>query len=379
VIDFDNAPSREGTWAVKYQRYAGTGILPMWVADMDFACPEQVREEFERRIEHPIYGYTLANELSELLVERMLALYGWLVRPEWIVYSAGLISGINCACKAVCAGAGGVAVNTPIYPPFLHVPPFNNCPLVKNPLINESGGFRLDFTGMREKLSGEAKMLLFCNPHNPTGRCFTRDELEETAKIVIKTDSVICSDEIHCELTLGENRHIPIASLSGDIASRSITLMSPSKTFGIAGLMIGFAIIPDESLRRRYSYAKEQLASHPNIFGIRAAKAVYSSCEPWRRELLAYLTESRDLITSELKDTGILCSPPEATYLYWLDCRPLGLDNPSEHFERYGVGLNNGADFDAPGFLRLNFATPRPTLREALKRMKKAIDSIQQT
>ncbi|AQQ09912.1 Cystathionine beta-lyase PatB [Sedimentisphaera cyanobacteriorum] len=308
--DFDKVIDKSGTYALKEYKYRRSECLPMWVADMDFACPEQVLESVKQRAEHPILGYTLAKELDEIITERMDEFYGWKIQPEWIVYTAGVVSGINCSCRAA-EKAGRAVVNTPIYPPFLSVPPFQGLSLEKNRLVFSGSKWEIDFEDLQQKLSaGSEALLVFCNPHNPTGRCFNRKELERAAEICLETGSIICSDEIHCELLLGESRHTPIASLGKDIEQNSITMMSPSKTFNLAGMMTGFAIIPNKAIRRRFAYAKENLSSHPNVFGIKTAKAAYQHGENWRKALLEYLTENRNLITERLEQYGIAPASP---------------------------------------------------------------------
>ena len=376
MFDFDNIPDRRDTWALKQIKYDAKDIIPMWVADMDYACFEGIRTAICQRAEHPVYGYTVSGELSNIICRRMENLYGWKISPDWIVYSAGLIQGLNFSCKSFCEPGDAVAIMPPIYPPFLKGPPFNGCKLVKSGIVWNYSGYEINLDDLNKKLAGNTKLLLFCNPHNPTGRCFTEKELRELGKCCIDNDVIICSDEIHCELTLDGNKHIPIASLDEEIASRTITLMSPSKTFGIAGLMTGFAIIPNQEIRAKYANAKEQMASHPNIFGLTATKAAYKDGEPWRKELLEYLTANRNLITNELSAYNILCQEPQATYLYWLDCTRLNTENPHAYFEKFGVGLSDGAEFDRPGFLRLNFATSRQRLMQALGRMQIALDNL---
>ncbi|OXU14462.1 MalY/PatB family protein [Sedimentisphaera salicampi] len=372
--DFDRIIDKSGTYALKKYKYRKSECLPMWVADMDFACPPEVLEAVRQRAEHPILGYTVAKELDEIIAERMAEFYGWQIDPDWIVYTAGVVSGLNCSCRAA-ENRSRAAVNTPIYPPFLSVPPFQGMNLEKSRLTLNASRWEIDFDNLRQTLSGGDSLFIFCNPHNPSGRCFKRSELERIAQICLETGTLICSDEIHCDLLLGESGHTPIASIGREIEQNSITLMSPSKTFNIAGMMTGFAVIPNRKIRQRFAYAKENLSSHPNVFGIKAAEVAYQHGESWRKALLEYLTQNRNLVTERLSKYGIVPAEPEATYLYWLDCTKTGLENPHAHFERYGVGLSDGKDFDAPGWVRLNFASPRSILNLALERIEKALNN----
>ena len=372
MYDFDTVVDRSETGSIKIDKYKGRDIIPMWIADMDFSVSEPIIETIKSRADHSIFGYTIVQDkLRNLIVERMWDLYKWEIKPGWIVFSAGLVSGLVCATRALCLPGQEVSMFTPIYPPFLEVPEICFCKSNIIPMINTDEYYEIDFDRFEKSLGIKSGMLMFCNPHNPSGRIHKGKELEQLAQICLKQGLPIVSDEIHCEILLDGNTHVPIASLDKDIQDNTITLMSASKTFNIAGLMTGFAIISNRDMRRNYRMMVEKLSYFPNTIGYDASYAAFKYCEPWRKELLAYLTANRDYVVSEINNiSGLKCTNPEATYLCWIDCRELDTDNPLQWFEGKGIGFSNGAEFGAPGYVRLNFGCPRSILSTVIDRMK---------
>jgi cysteine-S-conjugate beta-lyase len=351
----------------------------MWVADMDFISPPAVLEALTERVQHGVFGYTLApTELTSVVVERLQNLYAWKVEPEWIVWLPGLVCGLNVVCCAVGRPGDAVLTQTPIYPPFLSAPKNQNRIVQTCAMIQQEGHWQIDFDDMRRSINASTKLYILCNPHNPCGRIFSRDELTQVADICLRRDLALCSDEIHCDLLLDrEKKHLPIAALSPEIADRTITLMAPSKTFNIAGLGLSFAVIPNQKLREQIVAAKQGIVPWPNALSYTAALAAYQQGAEWLEELLDYLRINRDIVEQRINAmNGLSCSHVEATYLAWIDVRPLGLENPHHFFEKAGVGLSNGQEFDGEGFLRLNFGCPRSMLVEALDRMEPAINSL---
>ena len=376
IFDFDTVVDRKDTDSDKWDKYAGRDILPMWVADMDFVSPPAVIQALEERVRHGVFGYSNAPaELIAQILKHTKRDFDWTIKPEWIVWLPGLVCGLNVLCRATPAAGDEIISFTPIYPPFLSAPPLSDRLLVKVPMVLNNKHWEIDFEALEKAITPKTRMILLCNPQNPTGRSFSRDELERIASLAIQHDLIIGSDDIHCGLILDENRHhIPIASLSAEIASRTITLMAPSKTYNIAGLGCSFAVISDDSLRRRFCQAKGRIVPHVNLLAYTAALAAYKEGESWRQELLTYLRGNRDLLEAEIaKMSGLAVAHVEATYLAWIDARGLKLANPHAFFEDAGVGLSDGADFDAPGFVRLNFGCSRKLLTESLARMKRAI------
>ena len=366
---FDTPIDRRDSDSIKWGKYAGRDILPMWVADMDFAAPPGVLAALHTRIEHGVFGYGGAwPSLTESVLAHLESEYAWRIEAEWLVWLPGLVSGLNIAC---CAVDGAVLTTTPVYPPFLSAPKFSGRHLQQAALACRNGRWEMDKNALADALTEETGLFLLCHPHNPTGRCWQREELLDLADFARTNELIVCSDEIHCGLVLDDDkRHIPFASLSADAAQRSITLMAPSKTFNIPGLGCAFAVIPDAGLRRRFLRAMDGIVPHVNILGLAACEAAYRDCTDWHRELRSYLAGNRDRLESAVNSLpGIKMTHVEATYLGWLDVRALGLEKPAAHFESHGLGLSDGSDFGAPGWLRLNFGCPRSTLETALERL----------
>ena len=373
MSSFDTPIDRRGSDSFKWGKYAGRDILPLWVADMDFAAPPAVLAALHRRIEHGVFGYGGPwPSLTESVLAHLQGEYGWSIEPEWLVWLPGLVTGLNVACRAV---DGEVLTATPIYPPFLSAPHFSGRKLNRVDLALDENRWHWDMAALQQATTAATRLFLFCHPHNPVGRCWSRDELLALADYAERNDLVVCSDEIHCGLILdADKRHIPFASLSPAAAQRSITLLAPSKTFNIPGLGCAFAVIPNPALRRRFEQAMHGIVPHVNVLGLAACEAAFRHGGDWHRELIAYLHGNRDRVAATMASLpGVRMAPVEATYLAWIDVRDLRLAKPAAHFEAHGIGLSDGADFGAPGWLRLNFGCPRATLDEALSRFERAV------
>jgi len=371
VNRFSSAPDRRHSDSIKWAKYAGRDVLPMWVADMDFAAPPAVLAALEKRIAHGVFGYSHPwPSLTEAVIGHLAGEYDWPIEADWLVWLPGLVSGLNVACRSV---DGDVLTGTPIYPPFLSAPGLAGRQLLRAPLDLAVDGWRWDKNALES--ASTAGLFLLCHPHNPVGRCWTRDELLDLAEFARRHDMVVCSDEIHCGLILdADRRHIPFASLSGDAAQRSITLMAPSKTFNIPGLGCAFAVIPDRALRKRFRQAMAGIVPDVNVLGLVAAEAAYRDGADWHRELIATLAANRDRVEAAVdRLDGVKMQHVEATYLAWLDVRELGLADPAAHVENHGLGLSDGAAFGTPGWLRLNFGCPPATLDEGLARLEQAV------
>jgi len=376
--DFDTVVDRRGTGCEKWGKYRGRDIIPMWVADMDFRSPPAVIEALRQRTEHGIFGYTDASpELVDTVVGMLGRDFGWQVDPEWLVWLPGLVCGLNVTCRAVGVEGDDVLTLVPVYPPFLSAPRHARRGLVRVPLREDSNRWSIDFDRLKAALTARSRLFMLCNPHNPVGRVFDRSEMEALAEWCLGAGVTVCADEIHCGLVLDPGRrHIPFASLGHEVAERTITLMSPSKTFNLAGLGCSFAIIPAEPLRRSFLQAKAGIVPMINPFGYLAAQVAYRDCEDWRLALVSYLRRNRDVLVEALLGMpgGLSMAPVEGTYLAWIDIRQAGLDEPVHFFEEAGVGLQDGREFDGAGFVRLNFGCPRSVLGEALGRMKRGLE-----
>ena len=330
----------------------------MWVADMDFRSPEPVLSALHNRIEHGVFGYGLDSpELKEVMCARLARLYNWQITPADIVFLPGLVCGLNVVSRAVGEPGDGALVSTPVYPPFLSAPVNQGRVLHSAPLAVEQQGstvrYTLDEDIFEGAIQANTRLFILCNPHNPVGRAFTRQELTRMAEISLRHDLVICSDEIHCDLLLDGTQHIPVASLDPEIGQRSITLLAPSKTYNLPGLGCSMAVIQNPELRKRVQQAAAGIVPHVNVLGYVAAIAAYAECEDWLDALRAYLTANRNFAVDFLRThlPNIPTTNPEATYLLWLDCRNAGITGKPQAFflEQAKVALNEGAWFGKEG------------------------------
>ena len=375
TFGFDNAPDRRNGDSLKWNKYAGRDVLPLWVADMDFAAPPAVLDALQQRVAQGCLGYPLPwPSLVDAVLGYLQRAYAWSVEPESLVWLPGLVTGINVACRAV---DGDVITATPIYPPFLSAPGLSGKKLATAPLRLEGDRWGWNFAALEAALTPETRLLLLCHPHNPVGRVWDADELAKLAEFCTRHDLIICSDEIHCGLILdAELSHTPFAALGAAIAERSITLMAPSKTYNIPGLACSFAVIPNAALRRRFTAVMRGIVPDVNVLGLVAAEAAYRHGEDWRLALIEVLRRNRDRVQSAVAAMpGLSMTPVEATYLAWIDARGLGVDDPAAFFEAAGVGLSSGRDFGLPGWVRLNFGCTQETLDAALERMSRACSS----
>jgi cystathionine beta-lyase len=376
---FDTLPDRRATESLKWRAYPAD-VLPMWVADMDFRSPEPVIAALHERVEHGVFGYPgRVSGFNDVIIERLAQRYGWQVSADQIVMVPGVVTGFNWVAQTLCAPGQAVLVQTPVYPPFLSAPANGGLLRQDAALVQRTDGrYEIDFEAFEQAITPQTSLFILCNPHNPVGRVFTPAELTRLAEICLRHNVLICSDEIHCDLIYEPYRHTPIASLSEEIAQKTVTLMAPSKTYNIAGLECSFAIVSDAALRQRLQEGRRGVVGWVNVLGQVAALAAYRDGQPWLDELLQYLQANRDLTARFVNEQlpGVRMGPIEGTYLAWLDCRDTGLQDPYQFFLDEGrVALSNGADFGpgGQGFVRLNFGCPRSMLQEALERMRRAL------
>jgi cystathionine beta-lyase len=382
TFNFDSPPDRRGTDSQKWQKYAGRDILPMWVADMDFESAPAIIEAIRKRASHGIFGYSRpVKSTVDAVIGAMASRYGWQVDPSWLVWLPGLVCGLNVAIRALTEPGDEVLSLSPIYPPFTMAPKSQGRIARSVPLALDTKARRwsIDWDALEAAVTPRTKVLLFCHPHNPVARVWTRDELARIAEFCGRHDLVLCSDEIHCDLLLEEGAlHEPMGVVAPGQSARTATFMAPSKTFNVPGLGASFAIIPDAALRARYVRATAGIVAEVNIFGYVACEAAYGEGEPWRKALISYLRDNRDLLVDfvERELPGVRIEAPiEATYLAWLNVADLGLLTPTKHFEEAGVGLSDGVPFGSPPGknVRINFGCPRSTLFEGLTRMRTAV------
>ncbi|MFY0989300.1 MalY/PatB family protein [Halomonas sp. C05BenzN] len=385
-MDYDFATPVErrhpaaGNWpSQKWHHYAAE-VLPLWVADMDFVSPPEVIEALRARVDHGVFGYGLVpDSLRHTLCEWSAEHYGWRIEPEWQLWLPGVVPALHLASLALTEPGDGVLTVTPIYPPFLKVAErTGRLPqqvALRAPAAADET-WRLDLEALEAAITPETRLLLWCQPHNPTGRVWRHDELAGLARLVERHDLLVVSDELHCDLLLDEGaRHRPLAAAFPELVARTLTLWAPSKTFNLAGLTTACAVIPDAGLRRRFAARVRGLQPDGNVLGLVAAEAAYARGEPWRQALLEVLRGHRHTLAERVTQwPGTVMSPPESTYLAWLDLRRApaleGAASPQQALlERAGVALSDGADFGWPGFIRLNFGTTASQLEAALDRL----------
>lgn len=368
--------SRGEKWTVY-----GEEALPVWVADMDFAVAEPIRRVLQRAVDHSDLGYPvhpLPTDLPDVFAARMQERFGWSVSARRVEILTDVMQGVYIGLLQLSAPGDGVVVQTPIYPPFLRAAEETQRRLAESPLVVGPAGYELDLDGLRRAASG-ARILLLCHPHNPTGRVFRRAELEALGELVLRHDLFVVSDEIHGDLQLSGEPYLPFASLAPELAERTLTLTSASKAFNIAGLRTAVAVFGSDEMRRRFLAVPRHVRGGINLLGLEATRAAWLHGQPWLDAALGYLRANRDFVASTVASSlpGVAHHPPEATYLAWLDCRALRLEpSPYRFFlERAKLALSDGAAFGAPGkgFVRLNFATSRRIVSEALERMAKAL------
>lgn len=390
AYNFDKIVERRGTGALKYEalgpRYGNPDLLPLWVADMDFETPQFITEALRKRLEHSLYGYTVEPpELWPTIIEWIEKHHDWRVKREWLSYIPGIVKGIGLAVNFFSRPGDKVIIQPPVYHPFRLTPQGNGRRVVMNPLReNSDGSYSMDFDNLTEVWDEDCKILILSNPHNPAGICWDKETLKRLADFCHDHHILVLSDEIHCDMTLWGNRHVPFATVSEKAAQCSITFGAPSKTFNIAGIVSSWAIVPNGSIRRTfYSWLSANELDEPHLFAPIATIAALKNGEQWRQEMLSYVEGNIDYVVSYCRDKlpGIRPLRPQASFLVWLDCRGLGLDHEGliDLFERKaGLALNDGEMFGkgGEGFMRLNVGTARAVLQRAMEKIKKALTTM---
>jgi cysteine-S-conjugate beta-lyase len=384
--DFDTVLDRRNTHSLKWDHcrtaFGLDDVIPMWVADMDFAAPPEVVEAIERRAAHGAYGYVSVPEsFWQSATTWLQRRHGWAVDRRWLHRAPGVVPALSLCVNAFTEPGDGVIVQTPVYYPFFRAIEKNGRRLVRNPLLADGGTYRMDLADFERKIDSRTRMLILCSPHNPVGRVWTREELERLGDICVRRDLVVLSDEIHMDLTLPGHEHVPLATVSPALADRTVTCISPSKTFNLAGLAMSLIVTANPQLLARYDRQFHasglEIAS---LFGTVALEEAYRSGDEWLDQLLEYLTANVDFAERFIRDRipAFRFIRPEGTYLALIDCRPLGMAQQEldEFFLRSaGVYFDSGPWFgeEATGFERINLGCPRATLAEALERMERAV------
>lgn len=375
AFNFDEGIDRRHSDSLKWNKFS-QNVLPMWIADMDFRSPPCIAEALQARIQHGVFGYgARPTELIDIITERLAVRYHWRIRPEWLVFLPGVVSGLNLSVRAFTSASESTIAPTPIYPPFRKAALLAQRPQLNAPLRLKEKRWVIDLDSLKASITGSEKLLMLCNPQNPGGTVYRRDELEQQLTFAQRHDLIVCSDEIHCDLLLEPGaKHIPFATLSEDAAQRSITLLSPSKTFNIAGLGASVAVIPNAELRRKFKAARAGIVPEVDILALTAAAAAWREGEPWLQALLVYLHANRDKLSEAVNGIpGLSIQPPEASYLGWVDASELGVENPAQLFLDAGLGFSPGADFGETRFVRINFGCTAAVLDEAIRRLQNAV------
>ncbi|MCP4755492.1 MAG: pyridoxal phosphate-dependent aminotransferase [Proteobacteria bacterium] len=396
--DFDRIVPRKNTncakWDIAELIFGERDIIPMWVADMDIPVAKPITEALRKRIEHEFYGYPVPLPFSTLVavINRMKRKFDWDIKPEWVVTTPGVVPAMHNAIRAFTTPGDAVIHQEPVYYHFQGAIESAGCQRAANLLTLKNGRYEIDYEDLAAKFQpkmgmypspSRTKMLLLCNPHNPVGRVWTREELIKMGEIAIGNEAVVVSNEIHCEILYQGYRHIPFASISEEFEQNSIVCMAPSKTFNVAGLEASVIIIPNEKLRKQFEQTRKGILPTANVLGLVAMEAAFDKGDVWLEQFLSYLQGNYDYLANyfEKHIPKIKVIKPEGTYLVWLDCRELGL-NQAELTDfmnkKARVGLDHGFAFgpSGVGFERINIACPRPLLEEALKRIEKAVTEL---
>jgi cystathionine beta-lyase len=389
---FDRSHTDSAKWGAIKSVFGREDVIPMWVADMDFPTAQPITEALRKRAGHPFYGYAMPGPgLTEAVVDRMKRKFDWRIEPEWVVFTPGIIPALNTAVRALTRPGDEIILQEPVYYPFFGVVKGSGCRIAHNRLRLARGRYTIDLADLETKFKPKdrradhtrVKAVILCNPHNPIGRVWRREELIRLGEIVIGHGAIVISDEIHSELLYKGYRHIPFATISAEFAQNSIVCLAPSKTFNLPGLEASSIVIPNKKLRDNFNDVRTGMVPGVNIFGLTALEAAYRYGDEWLEQLLDYLQGNLEITSTWFKERipRIKVIKPQGTYLLWLDCRGLGLDDRElQKFmrEQARVGLDDGFMFGegGSGFQRMNIACPRSILKKALERIEKAVKTL---
>lgn len=379
TYDFDKIIDRSGSGDLKHEvlkeRYGRSDLLPLWVADMDFETPQFITDALRQRLDHSLFGYTVVpDELWTSIIQWIRDHHQWEVKREWLTYIPGIVKGIGMAINVFVKEDEKVIIQPPVYHPFRLTPEGNGRKVVYNPLKEVNGTYKMDFEQLAEVVDDKCRLLILSNPHNPAGVCWPKETLQRLAHFCFEHNIIVISDEIHADMALFGNKHIPFASVSDEAAQISITFGAPSKTFNIAGIVSSYAIVPNDSLRRRfYTWLEANELNDPPLFSPIATIAAYTQGEDYRQQMLRYIEDNIRFVENYCREHLPKIKPwrPQASFLVWLDCRDLGLSHDALvdlFVNRAHLALNDGAMFGigGSGFMRLNVGAPRSVLRQAL-------------
>lgn len=387
--NFDERIDRKNTNCIKWdtaeRAYKDNDIIPLWIADMDFKAPQEVVDAIKERADHGVFGYTRRSQESyEAVIKWMKKRFNWQVEREWIKFAPGVVPGLNIVVEAFTKPGDEVIIQTPVYHPFYSIVKNSGCQIVENPLKCNKGRYEMDFYNLKKIITKKTRMLILCSPHNPVGRVWTKDELTELGNIALENNIIVVSDEIHGDLVYKPNSHTVFSSISEELADNSIICTAPNKTFNIAGLKTANVIIKNKKLRTQYeTHYEKTFLEGPNLLGDIAQTAAYNYGEEWYEEMMEYVTENLEYTLDFFKTRipKIKITRPEGTYLLWLDCSALHMNNEDlKNFfiKKCKVWFNDGESFGKAGanFMRLNIATSRSVLKEAYERIEREINIL---
>lgn len=382
MSDFDlqettliKAKGRQNTQSIKWEKFPGD-IIPMWVADMDFESPKPIIQALQERVSDGVFGYTKADDsLNQAIIDNAYKQYAWQIKSKDINYLPGLVCALHVAVRAFTKEDEGVIIPGPVYFHLTKAAQLANRTIHAIPMTLEENRWLPDMDAFAKACAdSKSKLILLCNPHNPGGTVFNREELTKIHALAKQHDLTVVSDEIHCDLILDEGlKHIPFASLNEDAANRTVTLMAPSKTYNVAGLGLAYSVIQNLTLRNIFNLARSGIMPDPNLLAFNATKSAYTECQDWHQDLIKYLRKNRDLIYQKLSHTQCKISKIEATYLAWIDVSYLKLDDAEAYFLKAGVAISDGKQFGNSNFIRLNFGCSHQQLDQALTRLLKVL------
>ena len=389
IYDFNAPIDRRGTHCVKFDAlkdmYGRDDLLSLWVADMDFATPDFIIDALKRRLDHPVLGYPVQYDgYWQSVVNWIYNHHGWQVQREWMRYIPGIVKGIGMVVNVFTQPGDKIIIQPPVYHPFRLVPEHNGREIVMNPLRREGDSYTMDFEQLEQVIDDKCQILILANPHNPIGITWDKATLARLADIAVKHNLIVISDEIHCDMALYGNKHIPFASVSENAARCSITFGAPSKTFNIAGIVSSYAIVPDEALREKFfAWLTANEMDMATIFAMVATEAAFSEGEEWRQQMLSHIESNIDFVDEYLKANipEVRAIKPQASYLVWLDFSALGLEHEKlidMLVNDAHLAMNDGAMFGIGGeqHTRLNVGTQRAVLEQAMSQLKEAIDKL---
>lgn len=390
TYNFDEIIDRSGSGDLKHEallpRWGRNDLLPLWVADMDFATPDFVVDALKARLSHPIFGYTIEPaDYRPTIIDWNESHHGWKIKPEWISFIPGIVKGIGFVVNVFTKPGEKVIIQPPVYHPFRMTPEDNGREVVFNPLrLREDGYYDMDFDNLSEVCDDKCRVLILSNPHNPAGVCWSKETLQRLADFCYEHNVIVISDEIHSDMALFGNCHVPFASASERAADISITFAAPTKTFNMAGIVSSYAVISNDDLRQRfYGWLKANELDEPTIFAPIATIAAYQKGEEWRKQMLAYVENNVRFVEDYCRERipGVRPLRPQASFLVWLNCRGLELSHDKLldlFIDKAHLALNDGEMFGpgGEGFMRLNVGTPRSVLRQALEQLAEAVNEL---